>query len=97
MPSGRVTRADVAMALRGLLPETHRALIFGSRATGRASARSDWDVGIVGPSPVDGALLERMREALDRLPTLQRFDVVDLATVAPALRARAVREGVALE
>jgi predicted nucleotidyltransferase len=94
--AGRVGAADIERALSGLVPETHRLVLFGSRATGRATARSDWDVGVVGPTPLDGALLERMREALDALPTLRRFDLVDLSAVAPALRERALREGVAL-
>ena len=94
--AGRVNTDDIARALDGLVPETHRVVLFGSRATGNASPRSDWDIGLVGPSPVDGALVERMREALDRLPTLRRFDVVDLFKVAPGLRDRALSEGVPL-
>ena len=92
--AGRVTTGDIARALDGLVPETHRVVLFGSRTTGNASPRSDWDIGLVGPSAVDGALLERMREALDRLPTLRRFDVVDLFTMAPGLRDRTLGEGV---
>jgi len=84
--AGRVTADDIARSLDGLVPETHRIVLFGSRANGNASPRSDC---VVGPSPVDGALLERMREALDRLPTLRRFDVVDPCTVVPGFRDRA--------
>ena len=94
--AGRVGPTDIERALSGLVPETHRLVLFGSRATGRATARSDWDLGVVGPRPLDGAVLERMREALEALPTLELFDVVDLSVVAPALRERALREGVAL-
>ena len=94
--AGRVTAGDIARALGGFVPETHRIVLFGSRATGDASPRSDWDIGIVGPSPLDGALIERMREALDRLPTLRSFDVVDLSNVAPGLRQRALSEGILL-
>lgn len=103
-PTGRAAAADygapgtheVARVVNALLPPTHRAVLFGSRATERARERSDWDIGIVGPGPVDGAVLERIREALDALPTLQTFDVVDLATVAPEMRERALREGMTL-
>ena len=38
--AGRVTADDVTRALRALVPDTHRALLFGSRATGRARDRS---------------------------------------------------------
>jgi predicted nucleotidyltransferase len=96
LSAGKVSAADIARALSALVPPSHRALLFGSRATGRATPRSDWDIGIVGPSALDGALLERMRDALDRLPTLRHFDVVDLCSVTPTLRDRALHEGVAL-
>ncbi len=63
----------------------------------QAGPRSDWDIGIVGPAPLDGAILERIREALDELPTLATFQVVDLSTVPEGFRDRALREGTALE
>ena len=94
--AGRITAEDIARAVRALVPDTHRIVLFGSRATGRAGDRSDWDIGVVGSTPLDGAILERIREALDRLPTLRTFDVVDLSTAAPELRARAMTEGVTL-
>ena len=94
--AGRVTADDIMRALRALVPDTHRALLFGSRATGHAGDRSDWDIGIVGSTPLDGAILERIREALDRLPTLRTFDVVDLSTAPPELRTRALSEGLRL-
>ena len=94
--AGRITPNDISRALRPLVPATHRVVLFGSRATGCASPRSDWDVGVIGPGPVDGAVLERMREALEALPTLRTFDVVDLTTAAPELRARALHEGLTL-
>lgn len=87
---------EVSRAVRGLLPPRHRAVLFGSRATGAAGPRSDWDIGITGPAPLDGATVERIREALENLPTLAAFDVVDLAVVPERFRERALREGVAL-
>ena len=94
--AGRVTSDDIARVLRPLVPGTHSALLFGSRATLQASASSDWDIGVFGPASVDGAILERMREALEQLPTLRTFDVVDLWTAPAELRERALAEGVAL-
>ena len=94
--AGRITADDITRALRALVPDTHRLVLFGSRATGRATRRSDWDIGVIGPTPLDGAVLERMREALERLPTLRTFDVVDQSTTAPELRARALNEGLTL-
>ena len=90
-------RDQVAGAVRARLPVGYRALLFGSKATGQAGARSDWDIGIVGPAPLDGAILERIREALDEVPTLATVEVVDLSTVPEGFRDRALREGTALE
>ena len=90
-------REQVAGAVRARLPVGYRALLFGSKATGQAGPRSDWDIGIVGPAPLDGAILERIREALDEVPTLATFEVVDLSTVPEGFRDRAMREGTALE
>ncbi len=90
-------RALVTEAVRGSLPAGYRALLFGSRATGAAGLKSDWDIGIVGPAPLDGAIVERIREALDSVPTLSTFEVVDLSTVPAGFRDRALREGIALE
>lgn len=90
-------RDQVAETVCARLPAGYRALLFGSRATGQAGPRSDWDIGIVGPAPLDGAILERIREALDQVPTLSTFEVVDLSTVPEGFRDRALREGTALE
>ena len=87
---------DISRVIRGLLPPNHYAVLFGSRATGASGPRSDWDIGLAGPGPLDGAVVERIRETLEGLPTLSTFDVVDLAGAPAGLRERALREGVAL-
>lgn len=85
---------DIARALEPWLPHGYEAVLFGSRATGRRSSSSDWDIGVLGPAPLEGAVMERLREALEELPTLHRFDVVDLATVPDAFRAAALETAV---
>jgi predicted nucleotidyltransferase len=86
------TLEDIGRALRPLLPPGCQAVLFGSRATGEARPASDWDIGLLGGAPVAGAVLERVREALEALPTLHTFEVVDLASVAPAFRKTALRD-----
>lgn len=71
-------------------------MLFGSRSRGTARPGSDWDIGIFGPGPLRGAILERIREELDDLPTLHSFDVVDLATVPEPFREMALRTGTPL-
>ena len=69
----------------------HRVVFFGSRVTGRAHARSDFDVAIDGSGPIEPRLLDDIRERLDGLPTLYRVDLVDLATVTAPMRAEMMR------
>ena len=87
---------EISRVVRGLLPPNYYAVLFGSRAADPARSGSDWDIGLVGPGPLDGAIVERIRETLEALPSLATFDVVDLAGAPTGLRARALREGVAL-
>ena len=49
--------------------------LFGSRAKGTATERSDFDIAVTGVTDVEG-----LRDAFDRLPTLYQIDVVDLDT-----------------
>lgn len=91
MASTAPTPEVIGQAISPHLPSGYRAVLFGSRATGRARPTSDWDIGIVGEAPVDGSVVERLREVLDELPTLHNFDVVDLATVPAEFRERALR------
>ncbi len=81
------TPKQMVAAVRSVLPSTEfRIVLFGSRARGTARPDSDWDLGIQGPRPVTGEERQRIRDALEDLPTLHTFDVVDLTTARPALR-----------
>jgi predicted nucleotidyltransferase len=82
---------EVAKVLSSMLPSAeYRILLFGSRATGEARPLSDWDLGILGPHPLDGALRQRLRDVLEAWPTLHTFDLVDLAQVPESFRNQAV-------
>jgi predicted nucleotidyltransferase len=85
---------DITRAVKPLLPPGFGAFLFGSRASGRARPGSDWDVGLLGPEPLRGALVERIRDALDELRTLHSFDVVDLSTVPEGFRHLALQRAV---
>ncbi len=65
---------------------SYRVLFFGSRVAGAAGPRSDFDVAIDGPRPVDPRLFARIGSALDELPTLYHIDWVDLTSVPSAVR-----------
>jgi predicted nucleotidyltransferase len=82
---------DVIAILKRRRPAAeYRAFLFGSRASGESQSSSDWDIGILGPEPLRGAVLETIRGDLEDLPTLHSFDVVDLAAVSAEFRRAAL-------
>jgi predicted nucleotidyltransferase len=74
----------------------YQVFLFGSRARGDARERSDWDIGILGAEEVPGHVLEAIHADLEELPTLHRFDVVDLHSTSDSFRTHALKEIVPL-
>ena len=70
--------------------ERYQLFIFGSEATGVADRCSDIDIGILGPQPVPGRTMERIREQLETLRTLRVFDLVDFSTVDDSFKTEAL-------
>jgi predicted nucleotidyltransferase len=70
----------------------YRVVLFGSRAAGTAGERSDFDLGILGESPVPLQTFYRIADFLEQLPTLFRIDWVDLNRATAAVRENAMRE-----
>jgi predicted nucleotidyltransferase len=60
--------------------------LFGSWAAGNARPRSDIDIAIDGPRPVDPVQMADVRDACDRLHTLFTVDLVDLASAGAEFR-----------
>lgn len=85
-----------AVVRRHLPAGGYRAFLFGSRASGTAAPNADWDIGIEGPRELPGHVLQRIAEDLEELPTLHRFEVVDMATVPEKFRESALRHTVPL-
>ncbi len=95
MPQEEVLR-EVAQRVAQLLQgRRYRLYLFGSRARGEATPRSDYDLALWADPPLDLATLAHLREALEALPILQRVDLVELSW-APGLRGVVEREGVLL-
>lgn len=92
-----VARRVAAIVRRATGDSRYRVLVFGSWASGRAAARSDIDIGILGPAPIDPRAMVEIREACEGLPTLRTVDVVDLAVGPAELRRVALAEGVEVE
>lgn len=89
--AGNSLRQAIRESVRKFLDlERYQLFIFGSEALGVADRRSDIDVGILGPEPVPGAVMQRIREELETLRTLRPFDVVDFSRVDPSFKAEAL-------
>jgi predicted nucleotidyltransferase len=73
-------------------PEDAFVFIFGSRADDSAKYNSDWDIGVIGDGKIPGSALERARDSLEKIRTLQSFDLVDFAAVPEEFRKIAMRK-----
>jgi predicted nucleotidyltransferase len=91
-PTPEITRmaGRAAEIVRRHLGDRGRIVLFSSWADGTARERSDIDIGVLAAGPVDGAVIEAMRESIEELPTLYAIDLVDLATVSTEFRTRAL-------
>lgn len=74
----------------------YRVVLFGSRARGRASARSDFDIGVVGPRPLPLDVFYRLAERFEGLRSLYSVDWVDLQRTSEAFRQSAQAQAVTL-
>ena len=90
-------KEDIIQAVQAIvdrhLDETYSLVLFGSQARGDASATSDIDIGILGPSPVPWHTYLAIRREVSVIPTLRRIDIVDLMGVREEFREQALREG----
>jgi predicted nucleotidyltransferase len=78
---GEAARFAAAIVRRHVPDPAYRIFLFGSRAEGSASDRSDIDIGIEGPGTVPPEALSAIQEELEEAPTLYTIDVVDFARV----------------
>ncbi len=60
---------------------------FGSWVRGTATDGSDVDIALRGSGPIAPAHVERLRQAIEALPTLRSVDLVDLSIVSAERRA----------
>ncbi|WP_459941647.1 nucleotidyltransferase family protein [Deferrisoma palaeochoriense] len=68
--------------------------LFGSRARGGATARSDWDIGYRCVSEPPRAVLVRLEETLEELPIPVRVELVDFRDVPQEFRRVVLAQGV---
>jgi uncharacterized protein len=84
-----IQRACASMAddLQG-----YRIVLFGSRASGNARERSDFDVGVMGNRPLTLNTFYRLEDLFDEIDTLYRIDLVDLNLVSPEFHEEALKK-----
>ncbi|HEX4172721.1 MAG TPA: nucleotidyltransferase domain-containing protein [Acetobacteraceae bacterium] len=83
--------------LRKLLPKDARAYVFGSRVCGGARRYSDLDLALEWIGPLGLDVLGEIAEALSESDIPYKVDIVDLATAAPAFRARIAEDWLPFE
>lgn len=66
--------------------KTYRVFFFGSRVSGKATDRSDIDVGIEGPEKIETATMSNIKDEIEDIPTLFTIDIVDLASTTEKFR-----------
>jgi len=71
--------------------EARKVVLFGSRADGTARDRSDFDIGIVGSTPLPQRVFFKIEDRLDRLNTLYKLDWIDLNRADPSFRNEALK------
>lgn len=76
--------------------EGYRVILFGSRARGQAKARSDFDIGVVGPTPLPLDIFYSLAERFESMRSLYSIDWVDLRRTNEAFRQSAEAQAVTL-
>jgi len=62
----RIARHLAKKARQQIHDPRYRIVLFGSRARGRTRERSDIDIGLVGPAPVDLCIMDSIRASAMR-------------------------------
>lgn len=78
------------------LPAQSQVYLFGSRATGKASKASDWDIGFLTKEPLPLTRYLGMKSRVRDMAWPHRIDVVDFQRVTPQFRELAMRHAKAI-
>jgi predicted nucleotidyltransferase len=70
----------------------YKVFFFGSRVKGNNFPRADIDIGIEGPKETPDGVVSDIKEELDKLSTLYKFDVVDFKTVSEKFKKEAKKK-----
>ncbi len=68
----------------------YSVFLFGSRASGMARERSDFDIGILGEKKLAVRVFYKIYDLLDKIDTLYSIDLVDMYEVSDSFRHEAL-------
>ena len=77
-------------------PATHRAFLFGSRASGTNRPHSDYDLGLIGPRPLSPREWGDLHDAFEEAPIIHAVDVVDFYPASEDFKREALTHTVTL-
>lgn len=72
---------QAALIISDELEGSYRLFLFGSRAKGTGSDKSDIDIGVISNTRITGKQLLKIQEKLEQIPTLLKIDIVDFNSV----------------
>ena len=72
---------QAALIISEELEGRYRLFLFGSRAKGTGSDKSDIDIGVISNTRITGRQLLKIQEKLEQIPTLLKIDIVDFNSV----------------
>ena len=84
-------KLEIKKILNKYLDKSFQSFFFGSRVRGDNFERADIDIGIEGHQPMSIAKKISIKEDLEKLPTLYKFDLVDFKTVSSDFKKEAFK------
>jgi predicted nucleotidyltransferase len=81
----------VTIIQRQLALDHYKVFFFGSRVGGGSGQKSDIDIGIESREKLPAGAIMELKEKLDELPTLLKFDPVDFNEVDDDFKAVALK------
>lgn len=81
----------IAIAGKYINLADYRIFFFGSRVRGNNFPRADIDIGIDGKNPLPAVVKLQIKDDLEALPTLYKFDLVDFADVSAEFKDSALK------
>jgi len=76
LPYENLTNLIIRSVKRHIPFEHYQIFYFGTRVSGRATSRSDLDIGLKAENKIPFYVMARIEEELDGLPMLQKIDII---------------------